>query len=44
MSCVVVHEVIPDIHRNDHQIPATQGLMGALAIMMLLDTALDRGL
>jgi ZIP family zinc transporter len=40
MTCVVAHEVIPEIHRNGHQPRATQGLMGAFAIMMLLDTAL----
>jgi len=40
MIFVVSHEVIPETHRNGHQMPATLGLMAGFAIMMLLDTAL----
>lgn len=40
MLFVVSHEVIPETHRNGHQTPATLGLMGGFAIMMVLDTAL----
>lgn len=40
MIFVVSHEVIPETHRNGHQTPATLGLMGGFAIMMVLDTAL----
>ena len=40
MIFVVSHEVIPETHRNGHQTPATLGLMGGFAIMMLLDTTL----
>ena len=40
MLFVVSHEVIPETHRNGHQTPATLGLMGGFALMMVLDTAL----
>jgi ZIP family zinc transporter len=40
MIFVVSHEVIPETHRNGHQTPATLGLMGGFALMLLLDTAL----
>lgn len=40
MLFVVSHEVIPETHRNGHQTPATLGLMGGFALMMILDTAL----
>ncbi|NWG88216.1 MAG: ZIP family metal transporter [Hydrogenophilaceae bacterium] len=40
MIFVVSHEVIPETHRNGHQTPATIGLMGGFAIMMILDTTL----
>jgi ZIP family zinc transporter len=40
MIFVVSHEVIPETHRNGHQTPATVGLMGGFALMMVLDTAL----
>lgn len=40
MLFVVSHEVIPETHRNGHQLPATLGLMAGFAIMMLLDTTL----
>ncbi len=40
MIFVVSHEVIPETHRNGHQTPATLGLMGGFAAMLILDTAL----
>lgn len=40
MLFVVSHEVIPETHRNGHQTPATLGLMGGFALMMVLDTTL----
>lgn len=40
MIFVVSHEVIPETHRNGHQTPATIGLMGGFALMLLLDTTL----
>jgi len=40
MLFVVSHEVIPETHRNGHQTPATLGLMGGFALMMVLDVAL----
>ena len=40
MLFVVSHEVIPETHRNGHQTPATLGLMGGFALMMVLDTVL----
>jgi len=40
MLFVVSHEVIPETHRHGHQTPATLGLMGGFALMMVLDTAL----
>lgn len=40
MIFVVSHEVIPETHRNGHQTPATLGLMGGFAGMLVLDTLL----
>ena len=40
MLFVVSHEVIPETHRNNHQTPATLGLMAGFAIMMVLDSTL----
>ncbi len=40
MIFVVSHEVIPETHRNGHQTPATLGLMGGFAAMMVLDAVL----
>lgn len=40
MIFVVSHEVIPETHRNGHQTPATLGLMGGFAAMLVLDAAL----
>ena len=40
MIFVVSHEVIPETHRNNHQTPATIGLMAGFAIMMVLDSVL----
>lgn len=38
MIFVVSHEVIPETHRNGHQMPATVGLLAGCALMMVLDT------
>lgn len=40
MLFVVSHEVIPETHRNGHQLAATNGLMAGFALMMVLDTSL----
>ena len=40
MIFVVSHEVIPETHRNGHEMPATLGLMIGFGVMMFLDTAL----
>lgn len=40
MLFVVSHEVIPETHRNGHQLPATLGLMSGFTVMLLLDTTL----
>ncbi|AWB33580.1 ZIP family metal transporter [Orrella marina] len=40
MLFVVSHEVIPETHRNNHQTPATIGLMVGFAVMMVLDSIL----
>lgn len=40
MIFVVCYEVIPETHRNQHQIAATAALMAGFAVMMFLDTAL----
>ena len=40
MLFVVSHEVIPQTHRNGHQIPATLGLLLGFALMIVLDTTL----
>jgi ZIP family zinc transporter len=39
MLFVVSHEIIPETHRRGHQLPATLGLMGGFAVMMVLDNA-----
>jgi ZIP family zinc transporter len=39
MLCVVSHEIIPETHRKGHQLPATMGVMGGFAMMMVLDNA-----
>jgi len=39
MLFVVSHEIIPETHRNGHQLPATFGVMGGFAVMMVLDNA-----
>jgi ZIP family zinc transporter len=39
MLFVVSHEIIPETHRRGHQLPATMGVMGGLAMMMVLDNA-----
>ena len=39
MLFVVSHEIIPETHRNGHQLPATLGVMGGFAVMMVLDNA-----
>lgn len=40
MIFVVSHEIIPQTHRNGHQMSATVGVMGGFAVMMVLDNAL----
>ncbi len=40
MIFVVSHEVIPETHRNGHQTPATVGLLGGFALLLILDSAL----
>jgi ZIP family zinc transporter len=39
MLFVVSHEMIPETHRGGHQLPATLGVMGGFATMMVLDNA-----
>jgi ZIP family zinc transporter len=39
MLYVVSHEIIPETHRKGHQLPATMGVMGGFAVMMVLDNA-----
>jgi ZIP family zinc transporter len=39
MLFVVSHEIIPESHRNGHQLPATIGVMSGFAVMMVLDNA-----
>jgi ZIP family zinc transporter len=39
MLFVVSHEIIPETHRKGHQLPATAGIMGGFAVMMVLDNA-----
>jgi ZIP family zinc transporter len=39
MLFVVSHEIIPETHRKGHQLPATLGVMGGFAVMMVLDNA-----
>lgn len=39
MIFVVSHEIIPETHRKGHQLPATLGVMGGFAVMMVLDNA-----
>lgn len=33
----VSHEIIPETRRNGHPTPATLGVMGGFAVMMVLD-------
>lgn len=40
MLFVVSHEIIPETHRNGHQLAATLGVIGGFAVMMVLDNAL----
>ena len=40
MIFIVSHEVIPETHRHGYQTPATIGLLGGFAMMMVLDTML----
>ncbi|KKO43977.1 divalent cation transporter [Arsukibacterium ikkense] len=40
MLFVISHEMIPESHRQGHELPATTGLMLGFVLMMLLDTAL----
>lgn len=40
MLFVVSHEVIPETHRNGHELRATIGLLFGFILMMVLDTAL----
>ena len=37
---VISHEMIPESHRQGHELPATTGLMLGFVLMMLPDTAL----
>jgi ZIP family zinc transporter len=39
MIYVISHEIIPETHRKGHQLPATMGVMGGFALMMVLDNA-----
>lgn len=39
MIFVVSHEIIPETHRKGRQLPATLGVMGGFALMMVLDNA-----
>jgi ZIP family zinc transporter len=39
MLFVVSHEIIPETHRKGHQLPATLGIMGGFAVMMVVDNA-----
>ena len=40
MLFIVSHEVIPETHRNGHQLPATIGLMAGFCLMMVLEKVL----
>lgn len=40
MLFVISHEMIPESHRQGHELAATNGLMCGFVLMMLLDTAL----
>jgi len=40
MLFVVSHQVIPETHRNGHQMAASIGLVAGFALMMMLDTSL----
>ena len=40
MVFIVSHEVIPETHRYGYQTPATIGLLGGFALMMVLETVL----
>lgn len=39
MLFVVSHEILPETHRGGQQMPATLGVMGGFAMMMVLDNA-----
>ncbi|WP_215395996.1 ZIP family metal transporter [Rheinheimera oceanensis] len=41
MLFVISHEMIPESHRQGHEMAATNGLMLGFVLMMLLDTALS---
>ncbi|MCS4306805.1 ZIP family zinc transporter [Rheinheimera pacifica] len=41
MLFVISHEMIPESHRQGHELAATNGLMLGFVLMMLLDTALS---
>ncbi|MCY1380239.1 hypothetical protein D9M69_680410 [compost metagenome] len=40
MLFAVVHEIIPESHRNGHETAASLGLAVGFCLMMVLDTAL----
>lgn len=40
MLFVISHEIIPETHRQGHEVQATTGLMVGFVLMMMLDTAL----
>jgi zinc transporter, ZIP family len=40
MLVAVVHEIVPELHRNDHSTAATLALCAGFAVMLILDTAL----
>lgn len=40
MLFVISHEIIPETHRQGHEVQATAGLMVGFVLMMMLDTAL----
>jgi ZIP family zinc transporter len=40
MIFVVIHEIIPETHRNHHETSATVGLLIGFVLMMLFDTML----
>ncbi len=40
MLFVISHEMIPESHRQGHEMAATNGLMLGFVLMLVLDTAL----